>query len=258
MTRRDFPWEPKRVCSNCGSEDTYTRTVKYVTASGEIRYCQSDHWCRDGSGGWLCHDCRLILVDNPKETKESRKKRSARHITYKGKRRRVPEPPRIGVCNWCRAVAGEINTQRNILCDVTHVNHEEYHDEDPLKDAIELCVPCHRKYHIELIWSTKDRECIACYNKVGEYKRSWSFNDGTPHIICDNCLNRYIKIPNPKLGKIRKERWIGKDSECYGCGLVVGEKKDKKWVFNDPTPHVLCGNCDSLIRYHTRKHNLTE
>lgn len=47
-------------------------------------------------------------------------------------------PIRIGVCNWCRAVA-PFDTK------TTHMHHEEYHDDNPLKDAIELCISCHRK-----------------------------------------------------------------------------------------------------------------
>jgi len=61
-----------------------------------------------------------------------------RRIVFKGKRISIKKNPRIGVCNWCRAVVG-------IDCKQTQMHHVEYHDDDVLKDTIELCVSCHGK-----------------------------------------------------------------------------------------------------------------
>jgi len=47
-----------------------------------------------------------------------------------------------GVCNNCRAVVP-------FDCDSTHRHHEEYHQEDALKDTIELCPICHTLFDRE-------------------------------------------------------------------------------------------------------------
>jgi hypothetical protein len=59
-------------------------------------------------------------------------------IAFKNKRPIVKFNPRIGVCNLCRAVVG-------IDCKITHMHHEQYDPENPLKHTIELCVSCHKK-----------------------------------------------------------------------------------------------------------------
>lgn len=46
--------------------------------------------------------------------------------------------PRIGVCNWCRAVAG-------IDCYRTALHHIKYDESDPIKYTIEICDSCHGK-----------------------------------------------------------------------------------------------------------------
>jgi len=44
--------------------------------------------------------------------------------------------PRTGVCSEC----GRTNCK-------TDIHHIQYHDYDPLRDTIELCVGCHNKTH---------------------------------------------------------------------------------------------------------------
>ena len=48
------------------------------------------------------------------------------------------EPPRIGVCNLCRAVV-PFDTKR------TNMHHEKYHTNAPLKDTLEVCNSCHNR-----------------------------------------------------------------------------------------------------------------
>jgi hypothetical protein len=70
-------------------------------------------------------------------------------LNYKGKVRYliIGPPPRTGVCNWCRAVKGQINALTGKFCRLTHMAHiSYYHDDDPLKDTIELCESCHHRY----------------------------------------------------------------------------------------------------------------
>lgn len=133
----------EKICSQCGRNKTYVRTVKYNTTRGELRYCKSEHWLHDGLGGWMCHNCRAKLIDNPKESKESHHERNARRIKFKDKIIVLDEAPRIGVCNVCRAVVP-------FDCKATHMNHHEYYESDPRKGALETCPACHKRYHIAM------------------------------------------------------------------------------------------------------------
>lgn len=56
-----------------------------------------------------------------------------RRLKYKGNQILFDKPLRKGVCSNC-----------NMECK-THLCHLKYHDEDPLRDTIELCISCHRK-----------------------------------------------------------------------------------------------------------------
>lgn len=60
-----------------------------------------------------------------------------RKIRFKDKRIELKDNPRTGVCNLCRRVG------------LTNMHHLQYHDDDPLKDTIELCPSCHGKQHIK-------------------------------------------------------------------------------------------------------------
>jgi hypothetical protein len=63
---------------------------------------------------------------------------SPRRILFKGKRISIKEDPRIGICQLCGAVRG-------LDCKQTQMHHIQYHDDDPLRDTIEVCVKCHRR-----------------------------------------------------------------------------------------------------------------
>lgn len=52
----------------------------------------------------------------------------------------LPSDPRIGICNWCRAVKG-IDCKRTAL----HHDNDQYDNLDPLRYTIELCNSCHCK-----------------------------------------------------------------------------------------------------------------
>jgi hypothetical protein len=58
-------------------------------------------------------------------------------LSYKGQVVILEEDQRIGVCNLCRAVA-------SFDCALTQMHHVQYHDDDPLRDTIEVCPSCHR------------------------------------------------------------------------------------------------------------------
>jgi hypothetical protein len=81
-------------------------------------------------------------LKNPDKVKANHKKhdpvRGPMRIVYKDKRIVLGFVPRIGVCNWCRAVVG-------IDCGQTQMHHEKYDDLHPEKHTIEVCVRCHDK-----------------------------------------------------------------------------------------------------------------
>jgi hypothetical protein len=110
--------EEKLLCSRCNKETT-TRLKKE-----------------------MCIKCYNKYIINPKWRPVLDKTR----FKFKDKTVHAPQCPRVGVCNFCRAVVGETNTQVDRLCKRTNIAHTAYHDDNPLKDAIELCVSCHCKY----------------------------------------------------------------------------------------------------------------
>lgn len=61
----------------------------------------------------------------------------SRGIIYKGKKVFLGFNPRTQVCSLCRKQGK------------TEIHHMKYHDDDPLKDTIELCFNCHREQHKE-------------------------------------------------------------------------------------------------------------
>ncbi len=62
-----------------------------------------------------------------------------KRFRFKGKFISINEVVRTGYCSWC---------PKNIhdgTCKKTHIHHIKYHDEDPLKDTVEICISCHQK-----------------------------------------------------------------------------------------------------------------
>lgn len=127
-----------RSCSVCGSTKTKME-YKILKKSGIIR--KYPNWCRG-----MCMDCYNKLISNSKHRPIDNPKR----IRFKDKRVMLKQLPRVGVCCTCRAVVGQINAQLGILCRRTDMNHFQYHEDDPLKDTLEQCNPCHRRYHRQL------------------------------------------------------------------------------------------------------------
>jgi hypothetical protein len=61
-----------------------------------------------------------------------------KRLVFKGKRIRIKENPRIGVCNLCRNVVP-------FDCKQTQMHHEKYDENNPLRYTIEVCASCHGK-----------------------------------------------------------------------------------------------------------------
>ena len=79
--------------------------------------------------GYICVKCYHILKWNPTNNPIN----NAKRILFKGKRILLKEKPRTGICSWCNKKG------------LTDIHHIEYHDNNPLKDTIELCKSCHAK-----------------------------------------------------------------------------------------------------------------
>ena len=100
--------------------------------------------------GFLCSNCHSKLISNKNRNPETVKKWNTinnkkwhpRRLLFKGKSITLKENPRQGICQQCKRVIGN-GIKR------TNIHHIEYHDNNPLKDTIELCPSCHNKQHIK-------------------------------------------------------------------------------------------------------------
>ena len=74
--------------------------------------------------GWICNSCKGRLYYP---------KRVGKALSFKGKLIHLKENPRKGICQSCGKQT------------VTDIHHIQYHDDEPLKDTLELCPSCHCK-----------------------------------------------------------------------------------------------------------------
>lgn len=127
--------ENDRTCINCNSNTTYTNDKGWT-------------WWYRYENGWACKSCYMKLVNNPKWQQTHSKIYSPRRITFKDKRIRLTDNPRIGQCQICKLRIGDefINTYgKKDIIKHTHLHHYMYNKDDPLKDTIEACNSCHSK-----------------------------------------------------------------------------------------------------------------
>jgi len=116
-----------RICAACDSTTTKMEKGKWP------------HWYK-WDDVFLCHKCYDKYVWSPIASPAKNKKWNPIHnpiyqprrICFKDKRIMLKENPRKGICQWCGRKGA------------TDIHHIEYHEDDPLKDAIELCDSCHR------------------------------------------------------------------------------------------------------------------
>ena|SRR6187200_263279 len=91
---------------------------------------------------WYCNKCYQRIFISPKHNPTANLKK----ITYKGKQVYVGFNPRTGICSECGHKGR------------TEMHHINYHDEDILKDTIELCVSCHGKKRIGMKYNKNSRK----------------------------------------------------------------------------------------------------
>lgn len=134
-----------RKCEACDTDTTVKNT-----------------WCKH-DGHWLCGNCYTRYVRNPAFSKQYAMKNNPRRVRFGNKRVIIIKTidlksPRKGTCQICGKVGR------------TNIHHKQYHNEDPLKDTIELCVSCHTKESWKLGQITKQM--------VGAKKKGLLLYDG--------------------------------------------------------------------------------
>jgi hypothetical protein len=117
-----------------------------------------EQWfCHDGH--WLCRQCYDYYVWHPYRNPIDNKKYRSTMIEHNKKRIRFhnhyiyfKDNPRKGVCKLCGKKKGDkfINSKGKPAITATDIHHFQYHEEDPLKDTIELCDSCHLKEGVRL------------------------------------------------------------------------------------------------------------
>ena len=127
-------------CLNCGLSVTHIRkdTGKEV-------------WTKY-KDGHICLKCYMKLVGNKKKSLEVTKKwqeyTKGRAIIFKGKRISFKEKIHRNLCQICGKKRGDEYINRRgekAIIELTHLHHIEYHENDVLKDTLELCVSCHKR-----------------------------------------------------------------------------------------------------------------
>jgi len=130
-----------RTCVACDSTTTYRNKL------GIEKWVSHD-------GNWFCHKCYDKYIHNPVyhvNCKEWNDRNNKNDILFKGKSIQLKYNPRKGQCTKCNLKIGDlyINCEGKwAVLKRTCLHHIEYHDDDPLKDTIELCVACHRRTHL--------------------------------------------------------------------------------------------------------------
>ena len=114
-----------RKCIECKSNKTYMKDGKYPM------------WQRINDQLY-CNKCYMRIFIAPNNNQ--------RRIKYKGKYKYVGTEVRTGICSLCRK-QGQ-----------TQMHHINYHDDDVLKDTIELCIQCHNKQRIGMKYNKCDIE----------------------------------------------------------------------------------------------------
>jgi len=111
----------QRICYCCGSNTTLTHRKK---GRDYLRWYLN----HDKDNNVFCHLCYNKLIDHPKYART--------RIWFKSQRLVLKENPRKGICSQCHSILG-------IDCKTTQIHHIKYHEDDPLKDTVELCPSCH-------------------------------------------------------------------------------------------------------------------
>jgi hypothetical protein len=127
-------------CSACDS------TTTYITKRGYTQWHNHD-------GYWMCQKCYDKYVWHPYRNPIDNKKWNpifdSRQLLYRYKTIVLNERKLKGQCELCMRKIGDpfIDCEgKPAKVKKTSIHHYgEYHDDDPLKDTIEVCNSCHMK-----------------------------------------------------------------------------------------------------------------
>lgn len=121
--RQKDKFRHKRFCYSCGSNKTQDNGLGY------------DHWVLNKPTNLvLCKKCAMRIIVHPIANRIYR----PRQILFKDRIIILDQKVRTGICKLC-GYTGK-----------TNMHHIQYHDDDPLKDTIEVCASCHMKEHWKL------------------------------------------------------------------------------------------------------------
>lgn len=134
MTVESNLFKNKKVCLINSNHKTY------IAKNGVAQ------WYRY-KNGFICLNCRNKIISNPKR------------LNFKDKKVVIKKKFRIGVCSWCNKKKGDnyINKYGEIAkIKRIGMHHIQYHENDPLRDTLELCQSCHNRETWRL-WRLKKR-----------------------------------------------------------------------------------------------------
>lgn len=92
----------------------------------------------------MCRRC----YDKKIYSKIRSEKYNPRQLLFKNKRVSLKDNPRIGQCQKCDKKIGDYYINKfgkRAIIKRTGIHHIKYHENNVLKDTIELCVSCHAK-----------------------------------------------------------------------------------------------------------------
>lgn len=148
----------QRKCSICGNKT-------YVKPNG----CE-DWYNNKDTGLKICRKCyfKKYYLSHKKKFyryRETHKDQrceysrgyNRRRVVFKGRVVVVESCPRLGRCSNCGRRVGIDGIKR------TNMHHDEYYDDDPLKQTREVCVSCHSKKHVLIRNGGQNRRCSICY-----------------------------------------------------------------------------------------------
>jgi hypothetical protein len=225
----------ERVCYNCGSTKTYVRKDN-----------NKECWFNAGNGNALCCICYNRLKIYPKKDKKKIQEynitKRGKILNFKGKPVMFKERVRKDFCQICGKKRGDEYINRRgekAIIELTHLHHIEYHENDVLKDTLELCVSCHHRknliQNINKYYKTMDIEdlrqlltkilaeeyCIRC-NLLLYRKQRFPFKnyDGYLCFQCDKDVRHKEKEFTYDFMTIKIN---GIDSiHCHcGCNLMI-------------------------------------
>ena len=154
MTRLTIPMK-ERICFMCGKN--YTKiNIRKGRPSPNWYNVDNKPCC------YICWNGKVFnkrknLVHNPKR------------IKFKGKIIFYKEIVRTGQCQRCfRKIGDEFINNRKQIAKVkkTSMHHINYHDDDILKDVIELCNHCHGKESVKQKWEKIRNKEFAANRKA--------------------------------------------------------------------------------------------